>query len=57
MHPDIANQLVEFRHAEFVAEAAHQRLVREAANQARTDHVGHSRIPRTWRRLLVLGRA
>jgi hypothetical protein len=35
MHPEIANQLAEFRRAELIAEAAHQPLVREA-KQAQT---------------------
>ena len=52
----VANQLTEFRHAELVAEAAHQRQVRQA-KQARADHGGRPRVQRTWRRLLVLGRA
>jgi hypothetical protein len=56
MHPDIATQLAEFRHADLVAEAAHQRLVRQA-KQARADHGRRPRVRRTWRRLLVLGRA
>jgi hypothetical protein len=47
MHPDIANQVAGFRHAELVAEAAHQRLAREA-KQART--AGGQRVNgRRWR--------
>jgi hypothetical protein len=56
MHPDIASQLAGFRHAELVAEAAHRRLVRQAKH-AHADHGGRRRVRRTWRRMLVLGRA
>ena len=55
MHPEIANQLAEFRRAELIAEAAHQPLVREA-KQARADR-GGQQVVRGWRRLVVLGRA
>lgn len=44
MHPDIANQLAEFRHAELVADAAHHRLVREARQTGGSDR------PQTTRR-------
>lgn len=56
MHPDIAHQRVADRHAELVAEAAHQRLVREA-KQARND--GRVRHPTTrrWWWVLQPGRA
>jgi hypothetical protein len=47
MHPDIAYQLAEHRHAELVAIAAHHRLVREA-RQARTGISGGHRGTRRW---------
>ena len=52
MHPEIANQLAEFRRAELIAEAAHQPPVREA-KQARADRGGQQ----VGARLASAGRA
>jgi hypothetical protein len=45
MHPEIANQLAQFRHVDLVAEAAHRRLAREARQAG-----GRSDRHRTTRR-------
>jgi hypothetical protein len=52
MHPDIAYSLGELRRAEFLAEAAHQRLIREAKGPRvpRTKHRGDT--PQWWGFLL-----
>jgi hypothetical protein len=47
VHPDMANQVAEFRHAELVAQAAHQRLVDEA-RQGRIGLAGGRRTPHRW---------
>ncbi|HET6920782.1 MAG TPA: hypothetical protein VFI46_15165 [Jiangellaceae bacterium] len=52
MHPDIAYQPAGQRHAELVAEAAHQRLVHDA-KQAHAGVAGRGGVPRRWRRVLL----
>jgi hypothetical protein len=47
MHPDIAYQLADHRRAELIAEAAHQRLVREA-KQAGGGRGGRHQTTRRW---------
>jgi hypothetical protein len=47
MHPDIAIQLAEFRHADLVAEAAHQRLAHEV-RQAGGGSDRHRTTRRWW---------
>jgi hypothetical protein len=53
MHPDIANQLGEFRRSELFAEAAHQRLVNDTRRAAagRSGEPGEHR--RWWQSLRV----
>jgi hypothetical protein len=47
MHPDIANQLAEFRHADLVAESVYQRLAREV-RQAGGGSDRHRTTRRWW---------
>lgn len=47
MHSHIAYHLADQRHAELIAEAAHQRLINET-RQARTDADGRRRVVRRW---------
>jgi hypothetical protein len=54
MHPDIAYSLVEMRRAEFLAEAAQQRLV-HSARAARTPRTSGRSAAGSWRRILRLG--
>jgi hypothetical protein len=54
MHPDIAYSLGELRRAEFLAEAAHERLVREARGP-RTARIHRRGGAGQWWRVLGLG--
>jgi hypothetical protein len=56
MHPDIAYQLTTQRHAELMADAAHQRLAK-AAKQANAGLSGQHRGTRRWWWALVSSRA
>jgi hypothetical protein len=56
MHPDIAYQLADQRHAELIAAVAYQRLVNEA-NHAHASHAGRPRLARRWWWVLVPNRA
>jgi hypothetical protein len=47
MHPDIAHKMMDHRRAELIAEAAHQRLVREA-RQAGGGRGGRHQTTRRW---------
>ena len=47
MHPDIAYQLADQRHAELVAAVAHQRLVDEGKD-AHAGLAGQRRLARRW---------
>ena len=47
MHPDIAYQLADHRRAELMAEAAHQRLLRQA-KQAGSGRGGRHQTTRRW---------
>ena len=55
MHSHIAYHLANQRHAELIAEAAHQRLINEA-RQTRTHPGGQRRSTRRWWWILMPGR-
>ena len=56
MHPDIAHHVMGQRHNELVAEAAYQRLVREA-KQAGSGRGGRHQTTRRWWWVLQPSRA